>query len=101
MDTFIEDLIEEAGSSYDVVVAAAKRAKQLREGARPLVDIKANNPLTIALHEIAAGKIILADNAEIPAEDSQAAATIDYLERRGDIAELADEDEPEEDSKEE
>ncbi len=36
---------------------AAKRAKQLREGAPPLVQVESNHPLTIALAEIAAGKI--------------------------------------------
>lgn len=36
---------------------AAKRAKQLREGAPPLVQTESNHPLTIALAEIAAGKI--------------------------------------------
>lgn len=36
---------------------AARRAKQLKEGAPPLVRIESNHPLTIALAEIAAGKI--------------------------------------------
>lgn len=36
---------------------AAKRAKQLKEGAPPLVRVDSNHPLTIALAEIAAGKI--------------------------------------------
>lgn len=36
---------------------AAKRAKQLREGAPPLVQVDSQHPLTIALAEIAAGKI--------------------------------------------
>jgi DNA-directed RNA polymerase subunit omega len=36
---------------------AAKRAKQLREGAPPLVQTDSTHPLTIALAEIAAGKI--------------------------------------------
>jgi DNA-directed RNA polymerase omega subunit len=36
---------------------AAKRAKQLKEGAMPLVHIESRHPLTIALAEIAAGKI--------------------------------------------
>lgn len=36
---------------------AAKRAKQLREGAMPLVHVESRHPLTIALAEIAAGKI--------------------------------------------
>jgi DNA-directed RNA polymerase subunit omega len=36
---------------------AAKRAKQLREGAPALVQIDSTHPLTIALAEIASGKI--------------------------------------------
>ena len=36
---------------------AAKRAKQIKEGAPPLVKVDSNHPLTIALSEIAAGKI--------------------------------------------
>jgi DNA-directed RNA polymerase subunit omega len=36
---------------------AAKRAKQLREGAPALVQVDSTHPLTIALAEIAAGKI--------------------------------------------
>lgn len=45
---------------------AAKRARQLREGAMPLVQIDSHHPLTIALAEIAAGKIkpILSEHAE-------------------------------------
>jgi DNA-directed RNA polymerase subunit omega len=45
---------------------AAKRAKQLREGAPPLVHIDSNHPLTIALAEIAAGKI----KAVLPSPDA-------------------------------
>lgn len=36
---------------------AAKRAKQIQDGAYPLVRIESSHPLTIALAEIAAGKI--------------------------------------------
>lgn len=45
---------------------AAKRAKQLSEGAQPLVRVDSHHPLTIALAEIAAGKIkaILSDDAD-------------------------------------
>lgn len=45
---------------------AAKRAKQLKEGAMPLVQIDSHHPLTIALAEIAAGKIkpILSEHEE-------------------------------------
>jgi DNA-directed RNA polymerase subunit omega len=36
---------------------AARRARQIRDGAPPLVRIESNHPLSIALAEIAAGKI--------------------------------------------
>ena len=45
---------------------AAKRAKQIKEGAPPLVRIDTNHPLSIALEEIAKGKIkpILGSDAQ-------------------------------------
>lgn len=48
---------------------AAKRAKQLKDGAHPLVRIESNHPLTVALAEIAAGKIkpILGREGQDPA----------------------------------
>ena len=45
------------GTRYGLVVLAAKRVMELREGAAPLIETDARNPLTIALLEIAAGKI--------------------------------------------
>ena len=51
------DKLENWGSKFALVTLAAKRAKQLKGGARPLVDTDSRNPLTIALEEIAAGKV--------------------------------------------
>ena len=53
---------------------AAKRAKQLKEGAQPLVQIDSHHPLTIALAEIAAGRIkpILPTAAEMTAPPAKA-----------------------------
>ncbi len=95
MDEFVEELIDRLGSSYDLVVAAAKRAKQLRGGARPLVDTDAKNPLTIALQEIAEGSIVLKPIEESSAEDSAAPEESSYLERRGDIEQIMDQNEEE------
>ena len=49
------DLME---SKYALVILAAKRARQLKDGARKLIDTRSVNPLTIALEEIAEGAII-------------------------------------------
>ena len=52
------DLIEEkVESKYALVILAAKRAKQIKEGGRALIKTDSINPLTIALEEIASGSI--------------------------------------------
>ena len=51
----IEDHI---GSKYALVIVAAKRARQLKDGATPLVRGNSSNVLTVALEEIAARKVI-------------------------------------------
>lgn len=64
------DRVEDQGESrYTLVVLAAKRAKQLREGAQKLIETRSTNPLTIAMEEIAAGKVIsrVPSHDEIPA----------------------------------
>ncbi len=65
----IDALLEKVDSKYALVTMAAKRARQInnyyraREGGAideippPLVDTRSKNILTIALEEIAAGKI--------------------------------------------
>ncbi len=57
----IEDLVDRVGNRYAIVVAVAKRARQLKAGAKPLVEIASNNPTTIALHEISAGFVQIKD----------------------------------------
>lgn len=48
----IVDLVKKAGDRYSVVVITSKRARQIIGGAKPLVDIDANKPLTIAINEL-------------------------------------------------
>lgn len=48
---------QQVDSKYALVALAARRARQLKEGARPLVESRSANPLTIALEEIASGAI--------------------------------------------
>ena len=53
----LEALLDRVDSKYALVIVAAKRARQLKEGALPLVDVDSTNPVSVALEEIAAGKI--------------------------------------------
>lgn len=65
------DKLENMGSKYGLVVLAAKRAKQIKSGVQPLINTDSKNPLTIALEEIAAGKI----TCEVPDTDIIATVT--------------------------
>lgn len=53
----IDSLSSKYDSKYIIAVAAAKRARQLVEGAQKLVDVKTTKPVSIALFELDAGKI--------------------------------------------
>jgi len=53
----LESLLEKIENKYALVVSVAKRARVLKEGQLPMVDVASNNPVTVALEEIAAGKI--------------------------------------------
>ena len=51
----IVELSEKVDSRYTLVVEASKRARQLVDGAQPLVDPKDMMPLKIAIEEINRG----------------------------------------------
>jgi DNA-directed RNA polymerase subunit omega len=53
----LEELLAQVDNKYALVIMAAKRARQIKEGMLPLVDIDSTNPVTIALEEIATGRI--------------------------------------------
>lgn len=49
----LNDLIAKADNKYSLVLATAKRAREIIDGDEPLVKIKIDNPVTIATNEIA------------------------------------------------
>ncbi len=53
----IQDLLSKTGSIYKLVVLASKRALELNNGARKLVEEDGEKVSTIALEEIAQGKV--------------------------------------------
>jgi len=53
----LESLLEKIDNKYALVVSVAKRARVLKEGQLPMVDVASSNPVTVSLEEIAAGKI--------------------------------------------
>lgn len=54
--SFIE-LAEKGDSRYTLVMLTAKRARQIVEGAEPLLKTNSKKPVSIALEEVIAGEI--------------------------------------------
>jgi len=59
----VEDCLEQIPNRFELVLGAAKRAKQLLKGARPLVESD-NKEVVTALREIAATKVTLEEPQE-------------------------------------
>jgi len=53
----LNELPTHFSNSYEVVVAAARRARQLNLGLRPLVKTEMYRPVDVALAELVAGKV--------------------------------------------
>ncbi len=59
-----DKLDEKVDSRYRLVLIAARRARQLGKGAKPLVKTDARKASTIALEEILAGKVSYEDTSK-------------------------------------
>lgn len=46
------ELLSKAGDKYSIVILTAKRARELIEGAKPMVETSSTKPVTIAMEEI-------------------------------------------------
>lgn len=69
----IEELLQRCGSIYRLVILAAKRAKEVAEGAPPLVDVPSKKVTSIALEEIRQGKVLYKPEAEEPGKKGRGA----------------------------
>ena len=54
----IEELMKRCSSAYRLVILAARRAKELADGAPPLVEHPSRKITTVALEEILQGKVL-------------------------------------------
>lgn len=53
----LEVLLGKVGDKYTLAVLAAKRAREIIQGSEKLIDCKSSKPVSIALEEIAQGKL--------------------------------------------
>ena len=76
----VEDCLDKVPNRFDLVVLAARRARDITDGRAPLVERENDKPTVIALREIAEGKINLdyltlhdAGPVNIPEQDERSA----------------------------
>jgi DNA-directed RNA polymerase subunit omega len=53
----VDDVLKHIPNRFELTLAATYRARQLANGATPLVDSNKDKPTVIALREMAAGKV--------------------------------------------
>jgi DNA-directed RNA polymerase subunit omega len=59
----VEDCLKKVESRFELVILAARRAKMLMKGAKPLVETN-NRSIVSALREVATGKVKFLDAKE-------------------------------------
>ena len=70
----VEDCLDNVENRFELVLVAAKRARQLSMGAEPLVELENDKPTVLALREIAENKInkSVLEEEVVPQEDIEA-----------------------------
>lgn len=53
----MSDLVEKTDSRYSLVIAVAKRARQLTDGAEALAEASSDKKVSVAINEINQGKV--------------------------------------------
>lgn len=61
----VEELLKKVDNRFELVVATAKRARQLSKGEKSLIDKEEASTVTLAADEIAEGKINVSENTEV------------------------------------
>ncbi|GAA0077998.1 DNA-directed RNA polymerase subunit omega [Clostridium sp. CTA-5] len=60
----IVDLLTKVEDRYSLVILTSKRAREIIEGAEPLVNVDSNKPLTIAINEVNEDAVKYANSEE-------------------------------------
>jgi DNA-directed RNA polymerase subunit omega len=74
----VEDCLDNVENRFHLVLAATRRARQLANGADPLIDEENDKPTVVALREIAAG-LDLPSDEEVEAIHAARAPLIEQV----------------------
>ncbi|MEE8340201.1 MAG: DNA-directed RNA polymerase subunit omega [Xanthomonadales bacterium] len=81
----VEDCLDNVDNRFELVLTATKRARQIANGAEPLVEEDNDKPTVIALREIAEG-LITAERVDLIQAEIEAAEAFDLQPEDDDLA---------------
>ena len=81
----VEDCLDRINNRFEMVLTATKRARQVANGAEPLVEEENDKPTVIALREIADG-LIDPERVDVLQAEIEAAEAFDALIEDDDFA---------------
>ena len=67
----VTELLKRAANRYELVIATARRARQIAAGAEPKTNVKEESPVTLAANEIAEGKVSIEENENNEEENKE------------------------------
>ena len=66
----LKELLVKIDSKYTLVVAVSKRARQIVEGQPKLTKTASNKPVTVAINEVAEGRLTYVRNHDLDVEQT-------------------------------
>ena len=60
----VAELLTKAANRYELVIATARRARQIASGDEPKTDVKETSPVTLAANKIAESKVKIIEEPE-------------------------------------
>ena len=75
----VEDCLDKIDNRFELVLTATKRARQIANGAEPMVEEENDKPTVLALREIAEG-LVDSESIDLLQAELDAAAVFDDLE---------------------
>jgi DNA-directed RNA polymerase subunit omega len=64
INTSVVELLEKVDNRYSLVIVTSKRARQLIEGALPLIKVNSHKPLTVAISEVNSREVVYEQQVE-------------------------------------
>lgn len=60
----VTELLKKSANRYELVIATARRARQIAAGAKPKTNVKEESSVTLAANEIAEGTVTIEEENE-------------------------------------